>query len=79
MAVWQPAFGLQDRLPRPRRQRLGRLPLVSAQRDEGARIVRKGRAQVRLAQGIGTAIISDSQRRPLVLTKCPLEDRTGSR
>ena len=36
-------------------------------------------AQVRFAHGIGTATISDSQRRPLVLTKWPLEDRTGSR
>ena len=58
---------------------LWRLPLASLQRAEGARIVRNGSAQVRFAQGIGTATISDSQRRPLVLTKWPLEDRTGSR
>ena len=56
-----------------------RLPLASLKRAEGARIVRNGSAHVRFAQGIGTATISDSQRRPLALTKCPLEDRTGSR
>ncbi len=31
------------------------------------------------AQGMWTSSCADSQRKPLVLTKCPLEDRVGSR
>ena len=51
---------------------LWRLSLASLQRAEGARTVKNGSAQVRLAQGIGTASISDSQRRPLVLCEVAL-------
>ena len=51
----------------------------SLHRADGASMVRNGSAQCRADQRIGTTTISDSQRRPLVLTKCPFEDRTGSR
>ena len=94
--VGQPAFGLQDRLPRPVGQRLAsdasfpstlrcefallcRLRCFSLHRADGARTVRNGSAQCRPDQLIGTTTISESQRSPLVLTKCPFEDRTGSR
>jgi hypothetical protein len=42
-------------------------------------MVRKGKAQRRRVQGTGTMAIAASQRKPLVLTKWPCEERTGSR
>jgi hypothetical protein len=59
---------LQDRLP----------PLIWHSTD-CADGVRNGSDQVRPEHGIGTETISDNQRRPLVLTKNPLGDWTGSR
>jgi hypothetical protein len=48
-------------------------------RSEGARRVRNGRARMRPAHGTWTSSMADSQRSPLVFTKCPLEERIGSR
>ena len=58
---------------------LWRLPFSSLHRADGARMVRNGSDQVRPDHGIGTETMIDNQRRPLALTKNPLEDRTGSR
>ena len=77
--VGQPAFGLQDRLPRPVGQRLVPLAVLLAPPRRWGETVRNGSAQCRPDQLIGTTTISESQRSPLVLTKCPFEDRTGSR
>jgi hypothetical protein len=41
--------------------------------------VRKGNAITRLAHGTFTNSMVESQRRPLALTKCSLDERTGSR
>jgi hypothetical protein len=46
---------------------------------EGASRVRKGSAMTRSAQGTRTSSMAESPRRPLALTKCPLEERAGSR
>jgi hypothetical protein len=59
--------------------RLCRLPRLRAYRSDGASTVRKGSAQGRRAHGIGTTSMSESQRSPLAFTKCPCEERTGSR
>ena len=79
-AIGQPAFGLQDGLPRPVGQRLVPLAMgLAPARGWG----KHGQERQRPASGrtrvSAPATISDSQRRPLVLTKCPFEDRTGSR
>lgn len=41
-------------------------------------MLRNGKAHTRLAQGMGTSSIMQTQRKPLVLTKCSLLERTGS-
>ncbi len=75
----QLAFGLQDRLACQSVSVLCRFRWVSLHRADGARTVRNGSAQCRSDQMIGTTTISEkSQRSPLVLTKRPFEDRTGS-
>ncbi len=43
------------------------------------RTLRKGKAPVRLAQGMGTRSIKLTQRSARALTKCPWLERTGSR
>src|SRR5271166_6347106 len=58
---------------------LCRLPCASLQRADGASTVRNGRAQRRPANGTGNITASDSQRKPLVLTKWPCDERTASR
>ena len=58
---------------------LKRMPRPAAKRSEGASTVRKGRPQAQPAQGTGASSITDSQRKPLALTKCPRLERTGSR
>ncbi len=45
----------------------------------GANTVRNGKAQVRAAQGTGASSMRLTQRKPLALTKCECEERTGSR
>jgi hypothetical protein len=59
--------------------RLGRRPCSRQCRSDGASMVRKGSAQVRPAQGTGTASMTESHLSPLALTKCPCDARTGSR
>jgi hypothetical protein len=59
--------------------RLWRPPRSRALRSDGASTVRNGSAQARPAQGTGTTSMSESQRSPLAFTKCPREERTGSR
>ena len=68
---------------------VGRLRQLAAERPDdvllthvdasGGPVADRRRAQIRPAQGIGASSIRLSQRRPLALTKCPFEDRTGSR
>ena len=58
---------------------LCRCPRPVAYRSEGASTVRNGRAQTQSAQGTGANSMTQSQRRPLALTKWPRLDRTGSR
>ena len=72
------AFGLQDAPPRSVGQRLVPFP-VGLHRADGARTVKSSSAQCSADQPIGTTTISDSQRGPLVFTKCLLENLTGSR
>ncbi len=78
-AIRQPAFALQYCLTRPVGQRLvpPALPFTPAsrRRQHG----QEWQAQRRPANGTGSITASDSQRRPLVLTNWPCDDRTGSR
>jgi hypothetical protein len=48
-------------------------------RSDGASSVSTGSALTRAAQGTGASTMKLSQRRPLVLTKWPWLERTGSR
>lgn len=67
-ACWPQSVGVLCRLPRP-----------AACRSEGASTVRKGRPQTQPAQRTGASSMTQSQRRPLALTKWPWLERTGSR
>jgi hypothetical protein len=58
---------------------LKRMPRAVAYRSEGASTARKGSPQTQPAQGTGASSMTQSQRRPLALTKWPWLERTGSR
>jgi hypothetical protein len=60
-------------------RRLCLRPAFASARSDGASSVSTGSALIRFAQGIGASTMKLSQRRPLVLTKCPWLERTGSR
>ena len=79
IAIGKPAMDLQGGLARPINKRLGCPRLVGIEAFGGASRVRKGNAMTRSAHGTFTNNMAESQRRPLALTKCPLDERTGSR
>ncbi len=58
---------------------LCRAPRRRAYCSDGASAVRNGRAHARPAQGTGASSMSENQRSALALTKCPCDERTGSR
>ena len=47
--------------------------------NKGEKTVKKGKAHTRPIQGRGASNCMETQRKPLVLTKCSLLERTGSR
>jgi hypothetical protein len=79
LALSQPSPGLQHGLPGPIRQLL-----VATAMDEGPALGwgedgQEGQALAPSRLGTGTIAIAESQRKPLVLTKWPCDERTGSR
>ena len=79
MAIGKPAMDLQGGLARPIKQRLGRARLVGIEAFGGGEHGEKGQRHDAIGPRHLHQQMAESQRRPLALTKCPLDERTGSR
>ena len=69
--------GFAGRPDEPNQAASWRLRFAEIEAFRGASSVRNGSAMMRPAHGTCTSSMAESQRRPLALTKCPLDERTG--